>query len=463
MFHWIEIRALLSRFLYCQAATLLIPFSFSLFVAEPSHPFAFALLITLCVAFLLQFSSLKKTGEVRRREGIFLVVLIWIAAAFFAAIPFYTSRLLPIPLDAFFEALSGLTTTGTTLIADVESANLSLLLWRSLLQWFGGIGVIVLFLMILPVLRVGGKVLYETEATGPIKEGISPLAKVAATKIAVLYAGLTLISFFLLMATNPTLPIFDALNLSLTTISTGGFSIKNNSIDAYPSLMTRAVLVFFMILGSINFSLYFQFFRKTLTDFRFFLWSLAVGCLGVALFLPTDLVWTGCFQAISTQTTTGYMIGNSLSWPIGSQTILLLLMFVGGMAGSTAGGIKTSRFYLLFQIIHHRLELIFRPTVVRALRIGDQEIDEPKAATLLTFFCVVGLSSAIGVIAFIADGLDLITSIQMVASFFNNVGINPSVIGLSPFSKVLSMFSMLLGRLEYFVVILTFFPFFWKK
>jgi trk system potassium uptake protein TrkH len=381
--------------------------------------------------------------------------------------------------------------SGLILASGVEAVGKALLLWRSMLQWVGGLGIVVIFLTVLPALQVGGKFLYQVETSGPVKEGISPRVRETAAKLWKLYALLTLAEIGLLLLTNSHMPLFDALCVSMSNISTGGFSVRNESIASYHSQATEWIVFLFMIAGSINFSLYFQAlhrkFQKVLVpDFFLFLSIALIGCLLVSLFLVgkerVDLsgatsLYTfgsafrdGMFQALSMQTSTGFVTANYDRWPFAAQMFMLLLMFVGGMSGSTAGGIKTSRFYILYKIILSRLESIYRPDSVRTLRIGSADVDDKNALTVLAFFCIVAFFVVAGTVLFVLDGIDPETSLGLIACFLNNVGAafraagpTDSLAFLSIPAKIISILWMLLGRLEYYVVLLLLLPSFWKN
>ncbi len=525
---------IISKYLFYLSALLLVPTTVAAYYQflSDSHPqphttlpFLYTLTTALILALFLRFIGRKAPELVYRRESILLVVFLWIITSLISSLPFSFSKTLS-PLDAYFEAMSGLTTTGATTLCPkaynlltgeeipihltnlhvpgktytyygtvppireretglilhtgIEAVSKALLLWRSLLQWIGGMGIVVIFLTVLPALGVGGKFLYQMETTGPIKDEISPRIRETSSKLWKLYASLTLLMIALLVWTNPSIPFFDALCTSLSTISTGGFSVRNDSIQSYNSYATESIVIAFMILGSINFSLYFhilrfKFFRIYVPDFFLFFIIAALGCSALSIFLiPTmgisEAFRQGSFQALSFQTTTGFYSANYDLWPFAPQMFMLLLMFVGGMSGSTAGGIKTSRFYIAYKILLHRLESIFRPDSVRKLYIGKTEVDDKNALTVLSFFCIIALFTAIGTISLVLDGVDPETALGLIASFLNNVGVafraagpTESVAFLSPFSKVAATFWMLLGRLEFFVVLLLFLPSFWKN
>jgi trk system potassium uptake protein TrkH len=342
------------------------------------------------------------------------------------------------------------------------------------------LGIIVIFLTVLPALHVGGKFLYQVETSGPVKEGITPRIRSTATRLWKLYLVLTLLEIILLLLTNSQMPLFDAICISLSNVSTGGFSVRNDSIASYESFATECVVFVFMLAGSINFALYFQALRMKFNkiagpDFFLFLGAVVAGCLFVSLtLLGEETVGSafrlGCFQAVSMQTSTGFILANYDEWPFAAQMFMLLLMFVGGMSGSTTGGIKTSRFYILYKIIQNRLESIYRPDAVRTLRIGSSEIDDKNALTVLAFFCIVGGCVILGTSTLILDGIDPESSLGLMACFLNNIGAAFRAAGptgsfafLSDPAKILSIFWMLLGRLEYYVVLLLFLPSFWKS
>lgn len=539
-----EIAKLLSKYLLYLAFVILVPSLYACYLQffDTTHPqphtaAAFGWTFFICIALAIGLRQFGKTasGQIYRRDGILLVVAIWLITCFIGALPFALSRTLK-PLDAYFEAMSGFTTTGATMLcpkayspdgleiphhitnphlpdntyqfygtvapirdpatglilhSGIEAVGRAILLWRSLMQWIGGLGIVVIFLSVLPALQVGGKFLYQMEMTGPIKEGVNPRIKSTSGQLWMLYLVMTLFETLLLYITNIEMPIFDAVCIALSNISTGGFSVRNESIAAYQSSVTNWIVFFFMIAGSINFSLYFQAirlkFKKLYTpDLLLFLGTALLGCLlvsipligqrKVSLINPEgtysigSALYEGSFQALSVQTSTGFVTANYDQWPFVAQMFMLLLMFIGGMSGSTAGGIKTSRFYILFKIVQNRLESIYRPDSVRTLRIGSAEVDDKNALTVLAFFCIVAFFTVIGAVSLVIDGIDPETSLGLIACFLNNIGTAFRAAGptesfafLSPISKILAIFWMLLGRLEYYVMLLLLLPSFWKN
>ena len=523
------------RFLFYFSLVLCFPFGVAVYyeyMATPAeHPqphgtlaFLLSILLSLALGGLFHLLGRKGKGILYRKESLILVVFIWLTSCLISATPFYFSKTLESPLDAYFEAMAGLTTTGCSMLSakdfdtstgkeipiyikdqetptslykyygtikpvynsytgqtlvGLEAVGRAMLLWRSFLQWLGGMGIIVLFLTVLPALGVGGKLLYQAEITGPVKESIAPRIKEAASLLWKLYLGLTLLEIVLLMWTNETISLFEAATLTFSNISTGGFSTHGNSIAAFTSKVTETIIIVFMLLGSINFSLYFhvlklRFYRIYVPDLALFFTFILLGSAAVTIPLLYTMpigeaLRQGVFQAISAQTSTGFVIGDYNDWPFISQMFLLLLMFVGGMAGSTAGGIKTSRFYIIYKIISHRIEGLFRPEAVRKVKVGEMEISPKTGSLVLTFFFLVAFFTMLGTVFYIIDGIDPETSLGLTTCMLNNTGIAfraasafDSFNFLSPISKCLSMFWMLLGRLEYFALLVLFFPSFWK-
>ncbi|MCB1180494.1 MAG: TrkH family potassium uptake protein [Chlamydiia bacterium] len=534
---------------------LLIPLTFPLGIAVycqwiagpevyPQHPSLFAFFITIIItallAFLCHLIGKSGTGHLFRREGLLLVIVIWFLTPLIGALPFWISQTLTNPFDAYFEAVSGFTTTGAgimsakeydasgneipirktflvgkaktyeyygnispirdpktheILLTGIDAVSPALLFWRALTQWLGGVGIIVLFVAILPALGVGGKVLYQSEVTGPTKESIAPRIKDTASQLWKIYLGLTLLQIFLLMITNAKMSFFDATTITFSTLSTGGFTPNNGSIAAYNNAYTDWIIVAFMIMGSISFSTYFfimqgKFGRLKEPELRVFLAILLITALYASFSLvgmkktlfagrlpggPSDTYtfWEalryGTFQVVSMQTSTGFAIANYQWWPFSVQTMMLVQMFIGGMAGSTAGGLKVVRLQMYFRILVNKIEQIFRPDTIRTYRVGAAQIDQNVAITVLCFILIAATLTIIGTFALVMDGLDPETSLTSIANFLNNVGLAFRMAGpdysfafLSNFGKILSSVWMIAGRLEYFALLIIFVPDFWR-
>lgn len=500
---------------------------------DSSLEFLITFFICLTIAFIFRYFGKGSKGILYKRESIILVVLIWLVTSIISALPFYLTNTLSNPIDAYFETISGYTTTGATLItpkiydpntqtemlqtihdpnvpnktyyfygtvepiyndqgniifSGVEAVGYAVLFWRNFMQWLGGMGIVVLFLTVLPALGVGGKFLYQMEAPGPVKESISPRIKETASLLWKLYLGVTLLEVVLLLWTNASIPLFDAVSIALSNISTGGFSIRNDSIGSYASPPTEWVVMAFMILGSINFSLYFhilkgKFYKIYVPDFFLFIGTIIFFSGLITYYISgsplallysssdsfSDTLRTGLFQSISAQTSTGYVTANYDLWPFAAQMFMLLIMFIGGMSGATCGGIKTPRFYILFKILIYQVQTMFHPEAIKKLQVEKAKIDSRTAMTVLSFFSIVAFFTTLGTVFFILDGIDPETSLGLMGCMLNNIGIAFRAAGpintfafLSPFSKIMSTIWMLLGRLEFYTLLILFLPSFWR-
>lgn len=538
-----EISRVLGRYFLYLAAILLIPLSVSFlyeFLIEKKiyfqTPATFAFLeaigISLFASLFFRYLSRKSVGRLYRKESILLVALIWFFTAGIGALPFMLTKVIENPVDAYFESMSGLTTTGATIIhpkaytdgkeipltvqnplepvvqytfygtvpplidpatgvvlkTGVEALGKPLLFWRAFLQWLGGMGIVVLFIAVLPALAMGGKFLFESEMAGPTKEGMTPRIKETAGLLWKIYLFLTFAQIGLLVFTNPQMPFFDAATISFSTISTGGFAVRNNGLDAYHTFHTEWIIALFMLLGSLNFTLYFhmlkgKIYRLYEPEFFFYLLTLIGSCALMSwglwntpkfgsneYFTFTEALSTGSFQAISSQTSTGFSVANYDLWPFACQILMIILMFVGGMSGSTTGGIKIIRYTILIRLIKNKIESLFRPEAVRCLKVGEKEIPDKMGMTVLIFFCIVIATTIFGTYLLVLDNIDPITSMGTIACMLNNTGLSIGGIGstgsfafLSDFSKIVSIFSMALGRLEYFTLLVLFVPEFWRN
>lgn len=373
-----------------------------------------------------------------------------------------------------------------------EAISRALLFWRAFTQWLGGMGIIVLFVAFLPALGVGGKFLFQTESPGVSKEGFTPRIKETAFHLWKIYLGLTLIQIVLLLTTNSQMSLFDAVSLAFATISTGGLTIHENSIAYYHNSYTEWIIILFMFMGGINFALYYHILKGKI--YRLFepefiaysliilafslfsiwqLWGFPIVTLsgtteGIYSFL--DTIRPSLFQVVSTQTSTGFFTANYDMWPMAVQGILLISMFLGGMAGSTSGGMKVIRIYILFQVAKIKIQSIFRPKTIKILRIGQKEIDNDTAVSVLCFFFIIIFFSTLGTFLYVVDGIDSETALSLSLSMVNNTGLGfrengptSSLAFLSPFSAYLSSFLMILGRLEFYAVLVLFLPAFWKE
>jgi trk system potassium uptake protein TrkH len=421
----------------------------------------------------------KRATELTLREGFLTVTLSWVTLSLFGSVPFMASGFVPNFTDAFFETMSGFTTTGASILANIEALPKSLLLWRNMTQWLGGMGVIALAVAILPFLGVGGVQLFKAEVPGPIKDKISPRISETAKLLWGVYLIFTLAETILLMLGG--LSFFESLCTTFGTMATGGFSPKNASIAAYPSAYVHYVITFFMFMAGVNFSLHYWALRGKIRfhfsnpEFRFFTGVISFACVSVLVarlvhgeILSEELFRSTLFQTISIVTTTGFVTSNYEKWPMVSQILLLSLMFIGGCTSSTGGGIKNVRIQILFKYLGSEMKKIFHPHGVFPVKIGSRPVSESIVSNVIGFVALYILIFFSGVVAMTAVGLDMQTSVGAVAATLGNVGPGLGAVGPAdnyshvPFlGKWVLSFLMMTGRLEIFTVLVIFTRHFW--
>jgi trk system potassium uptake protein TrkH len=423
----------------------------------------------------------RSKAPVLRREGMAMVGLSWLLAALFGALPFYFSGVTPNFSDAYFEAMSGFTTTGSTILQDIEALPKGVLFWRSFTHWLGGMGIVVLFVAILPYLRVSGKQLFKSEVPGPTAEVLRPRISETAALLWRIYLGLTVILVAVLWALG--MSFYDALCHTFGTMATGGFSVWNKSVGYYNNVVIEVVIVVFMILAGTNFGLYFQIIKgdwKTFwrnSEWRFYMGIIAVATLLISVDLVLRQMYGSIFHAIrhagfqvvSIVTTTGFGTADFEQWSSFSQLILVALMFVGGCAGSTGGGMKVVRILVVLKQGYLGLEKVFRPHLVRTLKIGGVPVENDVRDAILIFFVISLHVVLFGSLAMAAMGVDLVTAVTAVITALNNIGPGLGMVGpVDNFSsipdagKYLLSLCMVLGRLELFAVLVLFMPAFWR-
>ncbi len=438
-----------------------------------------AAVLTFTVGGALYF-GLKTRGDISHREGFGIVTLGWLAFALFGALPYVLSGVTPRPVDAFFESMSGFTTTGATVLADLSAVPPSILLWRALTQWLGGMGIIVLSLAILPFLGVSGMQLYEAEVPGPTADRLSPRIQDTAKVLWGVYALLTLAQWGLLCLGG--MSVFEACCHALTTMSSGGFSTRNASVGAF-SAYIQWVIIVFMFLAGMNFTLHYYLLRgrfKHLWGSEEFRWYLAIAtAAGLAIFAlnawaPAGTEGRGLraalFQAVSIMTTTGYVTTDYQQWPPMAQYILLTLMFIGGCAGSTAGGMKVVRIGMMTRQGHLQISQLIHPREVRVLKLDHKPVLREVMQGIsgfLALYCGVLILSAL---LLAGIGLDRMTAGAAAIACLGNIGPAFGAVGpVDTFAqvpgagKLILCVCMLIGRLELFTVLVLFFPSFWRK
>lgn len=445
----------------------------------------------LVIGAVLWFAGRNAPNRMFQREGLALVGVGWLATAAVGSLPYIFSGVLD-PVDAYFETMSGLTTTGSTVLVDIEAVYKSVLFWRSFTHWLGGMGIIVLFIAVLPYLGAGGKQLFKSESPGPDPRGLSPRIKDTASILYRLYVGLTVLQTILLMIAG--MSFYDALCHTFGTLATGGFSTRNASIAAYDSVYIEIIIIVFMVLAGTNFALYYSMLRGEYTslfkntEWRLYMAILVIATIVITLNLlglqghtpgmpepatreysPLEALRVATFQVVSIMTTTGFGTDNFENWPYFSRMILMTLMLVGGCAGSTGGGIKVVRIIMLFKLAYRRLESTFRPKTIRAIRINDQVVEEDIQKTVYGFFVLYGIVLVSGSLYMAALGLPFETGVTAVVTALNNIGPGLQFVGpvenfafIPDSGKVVLSLCMAMGRLELYSICVMFIPSFWK-
>lgn len=421
--------------------------------------------------------------SLRRREGFLAVVGGWLVMVVFTAVAFYLTGAFDGFAAAFFESMSGFTTTGATVLRDIEAAPHSVLLQRSFAHWVGGIGIIVMSVAILPELAVGGMQLFAAESSGLDADKLAPRIAATARRLWVLYVGITAVECLLLLAGG--MSVFDAVNHAMSTIATGGFSTKNASIAGYDSLYIELVVLVFMYVAGLSFVL--QYRAIVQGQPRALLRSPEVK-LYTAILLVATLVLTidvhgtdtydhagetlryASFQAVSIMTTTGFGTADFDTWPDLSRLLLVMLMLIGGCAGSTAGGSKVVRLYVVIQDALAQLKKLVRPRLVTPIAIGDRQVSPQTTEAILGFYLLYIVAIVVIGLAMTALGLDLVSGTTAAVSAMNSIGPGLGTVGAAePFADVhaggmyLLSFGMLLGRLEIYTVLVLFIPHFWRR
>ena len=463
--------------------SMIFPLFFGLYYHDQSVlPLTKAMVITIAVGiFLFGFFRKAKVEHISHREGMAIVTIGWMAIGFFGAIPFYLGPEFSTFVDAFFESVSGFTTTGSSILTNIEAVSKGLLFWRSFIQWLGGMGIIVLSVAILPFLGVGGMQLYKAEVPSPVPDKLKPRIRDTATILWKVYALISLAEVVLLMIGG--MSLYDALCHAFTTMPTGGFSTQNASIAHYNSAYFDSVFIFFMLLAGINFSLHYQFLRgKPLafwrdSECRFFLGTVLVLIAIVTLNIYGNVyekigeaLRFGAFQVVSIVTTTGFATADYELWPTMSQLILLLCMFLGASAGSTGGGMKCLRVMLYLKYCYKELFSLIHPHAVKPIKLGGRTIPEDVVRSVLGFMGLyVGLF-AFSSVLMAGMGLDFTTAITSVAAAIGNIGPGLGTVGpvdnyahIPYLGKWVLIGCMLLGRLEIYTVIILIVPEFWRK
>lgn len=442
--------------------------------------FAGVIIVMAVLSFLLTRRK-PENNAFFAKEGVLTVSLSWIIISFFGAMPFLISGTIPSFIDSLFESISGFTTTGASILTDVESLDRSMLFWRSFTHWIGGMGVLMFVVAILPMAGADPLHMMRAESPGPMKGKLVPKAQQTAKILYMIYIGMTLLQTILLLAGG--MPLFDSVVHTLGTAGTGGFSIKNRSIGAYNSAYIDGVITVFMILYGVNFSAFFLLltrqFKKFLTheELRVYIGILLAAMLIITINITGTVYRTvlesfryASFQVASLMTTTGYATANYDKWPTLSKFILILLMYIGACAGSTGGGIKVSRIIIMFKTLKRQALRILHPKSVSLVKLDGMPIDESVSQGTSVFIIAIVIISAVSVLIVSVEGFDMETSASAVAACISNIGPGLGMVSpvgnfssFSPLSKIVLSLNMLIGRLEVYPILLLLSPAIWRR
>ncbi len=485
-FNWTLILRISGALFLVLSAAMLPSLLVSWLYREPETLLAFgkAMLPAAALGGLLMWLTRREAQSERRirmRDGYIIVALCWVLSSLVAALPFVFSGEIPGLIDAFFETSSGLSTTGASILADVELLPRGLLFWRSFTHWLGGMGILIFAIALLPSLGINGQAIARAETPGPTLDKLTPKLSDTAKLLYLLYLGFTLLQIILLKLGG--LPLFDALVHSFGTISTGGFSIYNDSIAHYNSVYVEIVVAVFMIIAGVNFNLYFILFHHGIRAFfqdlelRFFLFLAAAAallisanlCLTDTLNPPAVSFRHAFFQTASILSTTGYTTASFDLWPTFASIILLTLMLIGGSSSSTSGGVKVIRILVLFKFIRRGMALRLHPNAIVHLKFGRKELPIDTVSAIASFIFLYVLTILASTLLLSLEGHSLITNATAVISCLGNVGPGFGQVGammnygfFSDASTLLLSFLMLAGRLELFTIIMLLSPRFWN-
>lgn len=470
------IRRVLGALLVVEAILFLPAMFVGIYYREQSwSDLGISAIMATIVGVIFILSSEKFTNTIRPKDGLAIVALGWFFASLFGAMPFYLSGTLNSFVDAFFETISGFTTTGASVIPNVEIVDKGILFWRGFTHWVGGMGILVFSLALLPALGVGSFQIFKAESPGPIAGKVAPRIRSTARLLYLSYLLLTVLQIILLLLGG--MSFFEASVHSFSTMGTGGFGIKNDSVASYNDYL-QMVLAVFMVLAALNFSMYFLLWKKRFHEFfrdneaQFFGFVIGTSTLLIMLELITEdnyglwiAIRDGFFQVTSIISTTGLANTDFILWPESSQLILVLLMFIGGCAGSTAGGMKVIRVLVSLKLVKREFSKIAHPRAYAPIKINNKILSNEVVAGINSFMMLHMSVFVIGVLLISLEGYDHVTSITAVAATLNNVGPGLSLLGpkynysfFNDFSKMALSLLMLMGRLELYTVIALFAP-----
>jgi trk system potassium uptake protein TrkH len=458
--------------------SFIVPISISLLYSDSSlNTFLITFLLVLSVGFVFWFTSKNHKQELSSNDGFIIITLFWLVLAIAGSLPFYLSGMSVV--DSFFESMSGITTTGATVITNIDGLDKSLLMYRQLLQWMGGMGLIVLAIAVMPILGIGGGQIYKTEIPGAMSDQkLTPRITETAKALWTIYFGLTVLCALMYWIAG--MNGFDAIAHSLSTVSIGGFSTHDDSIGFFNSFGIELVCIIFMIISASSFALHYgAIFRGRALryfydpEFRFFISIILLVFAASSLILffnpgSSESQRSVLFQAVSIVSTTGFTTTDYSLWPSVIGFLLLIGAFIGGCSGSVGGGIKSWRILIMLNHAHKQLIKIIHPRAVVSVKIGSKVVDGSVAESVWGFFSIYVISFMLLLFALLATGLDFTSAFSAIGACLNNLGpglgeVSANYSSVTNAGKGILAFGMILGRLEIFTVLVLFMPMFWRR
>lgn len=458
--------------------SFIVPISISFLYSDSSlNTFLITFLLVLSVGFVFWFTSKNHKQELSSNDGFIIITLFWLVLAIAGSLPFYLSGMSVV--DSFFESMSGITTTGATVITNIDGLDKSLLMYRQLLQWMGGMGLIVLAIAVMPILGIGGGQIYKTEIPGAMSDQkLTPRITETAKALWTIYFGLTVLCALMYWIAG--MNGFDAIAHSLSTVSIGGFSTHDDSIGFFNSFGIELVCIIFMIISASSFALHYgAIFRGRALryfydpEFRFFISIILLVFAASSLILffnpgSSESQRSVLFQAVSIVSTTGFTTTDYSLWPSVIGFLLLIGAFIGGCSGSVGGGIKSWRILIMLNHAHKQLIKIIHPRAVVSVKIGSKVVDGSVAESVWGFFSIYVISFMLLLFALLATGLDFTSAFSAIGACLNNLGpglgeVSANYSSVTSAGKGILAFGMILGRLEIFTVLVLFMPMFWRR
>lgn len=470
----------LGRILLVEAALLAFP-AIGAIIYNEDTLISFALTIAALTAVGLPAVRKKpKNTAIYAKDGYVIVALTWILMSLFGAMPFYFSGHIPHFVDAFFETVSGFTTTGSTILNNIEILPKSLLFWRSFTHWIGGMGILVFVIAILPKTESSSMHVMRAEVPGPTVGKLVSKLRASARILYGIYCVLTVVEIIMLIFGG--VPVYDSIVNAFATAGTGGFSVLNNSIEGYNSVYAEMVIAVFMLLFGVNFNIYYMFLIKQgrqaikNEELRYYL-GIVLGsivliaiCLANTKYSVGDSIRYAVFQVASIVTTTGFSTANFDTWPVFTKIILVFLMFIGACAGSTGGGIKVSRLMILIKSGLRDIKKAINPRSIETVKVDKHTVEEPVVKSVSVFFATYMIIIAVSALIVSIDGRDIVTTFTSVLACISNIGPGLGAVGpygnfadFSVMSKLVLSFDMLAGRLELIPMLMLFSPYAWAR